>query len=613
MWGSVMAAPLIPKGPAHPLGLIYNAPVMSACVRWLRPSLVISENYVANLPLPSESSSAAHAVESVCVQIKRTLISADLLERESLVAHTSPQILFASVALLLGIEGLGFKMVHASLGLDQEDDRFISAEVGVPAGWHPLVAGYDALPEWTGDGPRPAFGTPLPRSGRGAGGEGRPTPWPEVRQLLLDDLASRRRLDLSVGELVRLKRRLRSLYEAGPGAASSVDEGEGSADDEAEEVLGAHIPIPAETFLEELSQKLEVHPISVYWLLEELRADGVRCKPEEQRLLEDRLSVLVLRLLGHRWPKQVEAGEPVPEWADGDGIIPLTSGAGEATVAERLRARLRAEDGDLGAQQAEALLQELTGLSLEEWARRQFFSRHVRQFKHRPIVWHLRSLPQGGKGKRGTAGRLPAFECLVYYHACAGDVLARVRTRYVQPLVLAERRRAEDARRAKDETTEATAMDRVAELEAFAAKLRQVDESGFACADLDKLLASEPLDRWSGDGHSAPTNLDELLRNERAWHVDINDGVRVNVAPLQLAGALAGDVLKTADAQKAIADRARWRADERRWVREGKLPRCGWMPDDVPESPRWRDLAPKREADRLKLEEKRRAVAERLI
>ena len=38
---------------------------------------------------------------------------------------------------------------------------------------------------------------------------------------------------------------------------------------------------------------------------------------------------------------------------------------------------------------------------------------------------------------------------------------------------------------------------------------------------------------------------------------------------------------KAADAKKALTDRVRWRADERRWVRTGKLPRCGWMPEQI--------------------------------
>lgn len=59
---------------------------------------------------------------------------------------------------------------------------------------------------------------------------------------------------------------------------------------------------------------------------------------------------------------------------------------------------------------------------------------------------------------------------------------------------------------------------------------------------------------------------------------------------------------------KAIADRARQRADERRWVRQGKLPRCGWMDESVPESPQWTALAPEREKERQRLEEKRQKV-----
>ena len=55
--------------------------------------------------------------------------------------------------------------------------------------------------------------------------------------------------------------------------------------------------------------------------------------------------------------------------------------------------------------------------------------------------------------------------------------------------------------------------------------------------------------------------------------------VRVNIAPLQKAGLLAADVLAKKDLDKAIADRAQWRADERRWCREAKLPKCGWWPE----------------------------------
>jgi hypothetical protein len=81
----------------------------------------------------------------------------------------------------------------------------------------------------------------------------------------------------------------------------------------------------------------------------------------------------------------------------------------------------------------------------------------------------------------------------------------------------------------------------------------------------------------SSDGQkSPPRTIADLVAQESRYDPDINDGVRVNIAPLQKAGLLAADVLAAKDVDKAIADRGDWRADERRWCREGKLPRPGW-------------------------------------
>lgn len=561
----------------------------SFLLRTTSQSLVLHAGYIANIPLANRPFSDFSRIGQLCVALKNFLIGQEPTE-----GKFSPlsSIKLAEISAVLHLlEGFNEYRVFEAHGVIGNNLQSVLEETGTPAGFHPLVAGYDALPVLPADLDLP----PLP-------------------QQVLDYLAAHDRIAPSPAELRRIKERLRGLYEAGPGAKED-DAGEaeaaGGEDEEGEGAAsGAHIPIPTETFLEELSVKMQLHPISVYWLLEELRREGARCKPEERRLLEDRLSVLVLRLLGHRWPKQIEAGEPVPAWADRDGIIALAPGANG--LAERIRGRLRAEDGDVGANRAEGLLTELTGLSLEEWLRREFFKRHVRQFKYRPIAWHLASDPAaaagGGKGTRRGGKRQPAFECLLYYHATAGDALARVRTQYVEPLLRIERQNLEAARRTRDETQAAQAQARIQELEEFTRRLREVEEQGFASPELDKVLANEPLDRWSGDGLLAPAEGVDLLRQERAWRVDLNDGVRVNIAPLQLAGLLVSDVLKAADAKKAIADRARWRSDERRWVREGKLPRCGWMPDTVPESEAWTKLAPQREAERRKLEEKRKAA-----
>jgi len=574
----------------------------------------------------------------------------------------------------------------------------IYRETGTPAGFHPLIAGYDALPELPAElelpelpsevleylerhprllvasdhagGVNPAAniaGKPA-EAGSAMRGAARFSGLPDPSRRLEPPGVGGANASPGVGganaspgvgganaspgvgdaggtitptELARLKARLRSLYEAGPGAKDdgADDEGDaGAGDDEEGEsaVAGAHIPIPTESFLEALSVRMELHPISVYWLLEELRAEGARCKPEERRVLEDRLLVLALRLLGHRWPRELttdntdSTDKPETdlsgirgirairgfEWADPDGIIPLVNlGTGEATLAARLRERLRDEDGETGAQRTEALLADLTGATrLEDWCARLFWPRHVKQFKSRPVAWHLASRPAAGGSKRRASARTrgtrqtPLFECMLYYHATGGDALARLRTQYVEPLLRREESALSEALGARNTDAAASVNDRVEELRELLGRLQQIEREGFACAELDALLAQEPLDRWSGDGIAAPGGAEELARQERAWRVDLNDGVRVNIAPLQLAGVLAGDVLKAADAKKAIADRARWRSDERRWVREGKLPRCGWMDEGIPESPAWTKRAPERAAEQLKLEEKRRAA-----
>jgi hypothetical protein len=411
----------------------------------LSSDIKFSEGYIKQLPL-LELPVILEVLVKECINLKRKLleycIEDRLFQPERKLYITVP----ALQSLLVFLEGVAETQILRKVSFNTDLATSILKRLGVPAGFHPLIAGYDALPE-------------LPAE----------LELPELPGEVLDYLERHERISPAPAELARIKARLGQVYAAGPGAKDDgADDAANEAPDDDEDagaVAGAHIPIPTETFLEELSVKMQLHPISVYWLLEELRSEGARCKPEERRLLEDRLSVLTLRLLGHRWPKQIEAGEPVPDWADPDGIIPLTTGSGQPTLAERLRQRLRAEDGATGAQRAEALLVELTGQGLEEWLRREFFKRHTRQFKYRPIAWHLASNPAaagGGKGRGKGKGRsAPAFECLLYYHACAGDAMARIRTQYVEPLLRDERQRMTVARRANQETEAAQAQARI--------------------------------------------------------------------------------------------------------------------------------------------------------
>jgi hypothetical protein len=90
--------------------------------------------------------------------------------------------------------------------------------------------------------------------------------------------------------------------------------------------------------------------------------------------------------------------------------------------------------------------------------------------------------------------------------------------------------------------------------ERLRAKLESVEADGFACEELNRIANKEPLDKWaSQDGkRERPRDLDAFLAQEKRYVPDINDGVRVNIPPLQKAGLLAADVLAAKDLEKAI-------------------------------------------------------------
>ena len=318
-----------------------------------------------------------------------------------------------------------------------------------------------------------------------------------------------------------------------------------------------------------------MNPISVYWLVRDgVEKQGWRCASEVRQLWETCTTITVLRLLGHRWPRQVQAVEAVPEWADRDGIIPLTQVSIEVPLCERVRMRLV----DVGV--AWSHFVEVLGKPVDLWLSTEFFKHHTKQFKKRPIAWQI----QSGKF---TAKKSPAFACLVYYHKLDGDTLPKIRSQYVRPLrqrLETELRGIEavpkDARNDRQTERRGELMEAIDELTEFENRLERVSREGFATTRLDKRLAGEPLDAWcSPDGRRPPPATPaDFLAQESAYLPDINDGVRVNIAPLQKAGLLAADVVAKKDVDKAIADRAEWRADERRWVREGKLPQPGWWP-----------------------------------
>lgn len=65
---------------------------------------------------------------------------------------------------------------------------------------------------------------------------------------------------------------------------------------------------------------------------------------------------------------------------------------------------------------------------------------------------------------------------------------------------------------------------------------------------------------------------------ETTYNSDLNNGVGVNIAPLQKVGLLSTNVVVAKDVANAIADQAEWHADERWWYRQGRLPSPGGAP-----------------------------------
>lgn len=771
-----------------------NSRAFSFFVRTSSPSQAFEVDSVARAPKPDESRTCELRISTKSlVESKRALVARDLTERAfrpkrdvaptlRIWARDALLSTFAESTVLHTLEGQSEREAFSAYGLDEADTATIIADVGTPIGWFDLVDGHtdhEALP------------------------------WPD--RCIAPMLPATRATAPALATL-------RAALAAGPGGDD--DDDDDTNEEEADEGLTGQ-PIPTETFLEALAQRFNVHPISLYSLLRVgIETQGWRCPPEEQRVVRDRLTVLTLHLLGHQWPVQVIAREPLPSWADSDGIIPITEGTHESTLLARLRARLTAEFPATPLGETERDIAELAGQSLEAWVEGGFFRHHIIQFRRRPVAWQL----QSATPKRGA--RL-AFACLLHFHALEADSLPKLRTHYLRPL----RTRAETELRGleaipKDKHTDvqrervpaleeqikdlrdldddlgkviergfftselaACAIDDAAEshlaqlLDALARRLvatlpsdalntpaatylRALDEaatrarqalpsvlpssgvsilneptvvafdpfladfrsdleslaqsltgagtfetfvalerdsakaiatqagklaetdpaaarfaelldptrerSAFPPAQAEALASGAPdvvaeaqhileaqtaalqavvythlftrleallIDRceaaysnipkrfltvkkvravdapqaelrtivraWASaawrhvlalasgfavhDEHSAPEpgrpaprDLPAFIRQEQAYTPDLNDGVRVNIAPLQRAGLLTADVLPTKDLQKALEDRARWRSDERRWCRGGRLPQPGWWPSRAP-------------------------------
>lgn len=220
------------------------------------------------------------------------------------------------------------------------------------------------------------------------------------------------------------------------------------------------------------------------------------------------LHVAVARLLGYRWPAELDPSMELAReqrdlvnecaelafYADRDGIVCIPAVAGELQAAERLLSLLMAAYGDSWSMDVrDKLLQSVgcPGGSLDSWLRDRFFGQHCQLFQNRPFIWHIwDGLPDG-------------FASLVNYHTLTYRKLETLTYTYLGNWI--DRQKEDVANRVDGAETR---------LEAATALQRELQLILEGEAPHDIFVRWKPL-------HEQPMG----------WNPDLNDGVRLNIRP----------------------------------------------------------------------------------
>ncbi len=236
-------------------------------------------------------------------------------------------------------------------------------------------------------------------------------------------------------------------------------------------------------------------------------------KTAEQKRMEH-----VWRLLSFAVKRVIES--------DDDGIVPFNRSTGETPLAERVRQELAAlfpgrDESQFEVEIVNELKRGVKGYrkcaNLDDWLANAFFEYHASLYKSRPIYWHIAS----------AQGTTPfAFGALVHYHRFDKNLMAKLRASYVRDTIEELRRDAGLADKAGRADDRVELQSKLEEVQALDKKLQQIQEGhheGPGGGERDFRI----LTPWK-----------EPSARPRGWAPDLDDGVKVNIAPLDRAGVL---------------------------------------------------------------------------
>jgi len=209
-----------------------------------------------------------------------------------------------------------------------------------------------------------------------------------------------------------------------------------------------------------------------------------------------------------------------------EGIVPFVSVLQEPSLVDRIYRVLhelfpRLDPGQVEIEFANELRKTVRGYrrttSISEWLANAFFEYHCGLYKSRPIIWHVAS----------AQGTTPfAFGALVSYLQLDMNRMAKLRGQYLREVVESLRREAALADKAGDTEHRLEWQARLEEAQELDRRLQWVQEGrheGPLGGDRDYRI----LTPWK-----APKE------RPKGWDPDFDDGVKVNIEPLQKSGVL---------------------------------------------------------------------------